>query len=202
MEDALSHAPNDISTGPGAKILLEIKQFARNLGWDTKGVPEAETIDKLNAFLASEATKQISSRPAMFEFSTFMKNNPGLQTSIEGTRKLISILRQGAESDITLGKAAGDERSLPHWPEVVDAHYRSHPIISPFTGLPIDRDHPAVPPPLPGQPGGNQGTAGAPAKGAPPVGYVDGKHRFLGGDPNDKASWETLGSMMPVPGAR
>jgi hypothetical protein len=172
MEDALNHAPADLNTGPGAKTMLALKQFGANLGFDFKGVPEAETIDKLNAFLASEATKQISSRPAMFEFATFMKNNPGLQTSIEGTRKLISILRQGAESDVALGKAAGDERSLPHWPEVVDAHYKSHPIISPFTGQPIDRDHPAVPPPLPGagQPPPTQGAPPAPQAAAPAAG--------------------------------
>jgi hypothetical protein len=148
MEDALQNAPNDITTGPGAKEWLKVKQFASNLGFDAKGLNESEVVDKLNAFLAGEATKQISSRPAQFEFQTYLKNNPGLMTSLEGTRKLISIMRQGAQLDVGLGKIAGKEENLKDWGDLQDDFYRKNPIISPFTGKPVDREHPAVPPPL------------------------------------------------------
>jgi hypothetical protein len=148
MEDALANAPDNIATGPLSKEWLKIKQFASNLGFDSKGLNESEVVDKLNAFLAGEATKQISSRPAQFEFQTYLKNNPGLMTSLEGTRKLISIMRQGAEQDIGLGKLAGDENNLRKWSDVQDQYFREHPITSPFAGKPVDRDHPAVPPPL------------------------------------------------------
>jgi hypothetical protein len=69
MEDAMRHAGSNISTGPGAEQWLKVKQAANNLFPDLfKGVPESETVVKLNAQLASAAAKAMTARPSQLEF--------------------------------------------------------------------------------------------------------------------------------------
>jgi hypothetical protein len=104
MDEAFAAGGDRIFTGPKAEQWLKVKQAANNLFPGIfQGVPESETIVKLNAQLASEAAKAMTARPSQLEFRAFMANNPGLSTSIQGSRILISILRQAKQQDIALG---------------------------------------------------------------------------------------------------
>jgi hypothetical protein len=124
MESALNKGGTNISTGPGAEGWLKVKQAANNL-WPGlfKGVPESEVIMKLNAQLASQAAKAMTARPSQLEFRAFMQNNPGLMTSVEGTKILISVLRQAGEQDIKLSRLAMNQNNLANWTQVEDAFY-------------------------------------------------------------------------------
>jgi hypothetical protein len=141
MEDALRHGGDNISTGPGAEGWLKVKQAVNNLFPDLmKGVPESETVQKLNAQLAAEAAKSMTARPSQLEFRAFMANNPGLLTSVKGSQYLISVLRQAKEQDIALGRQAMNAKNLDNWTDVEDKFYAQHPIKSPFTGKPLSGD--------------------------------------------------------------
>jgi hypothetical protein len=138
MEDALNRAGRNITTGPGAAEFLRLKQAAQAWlpGDWSKGLTEAETIKKLNATLASQAAKAMTARPSQLEFKAFMANNPGLETSVQGTKTLISIMRQAAQQDIALGKLAMNPANLKNWSQVEDNFYRANPIQSPFAVTP------------------------------------------------------------------
>jgi hypothetical protein len=138
IEDALDHAGNNISTGPGAEFWMKAKQGIQNMFPDTPvaGLPEAEVITKLNARLAAEAAKQMTARPSQLEFKTFMANNPGLLTSPTGTKILINVMRQMTQQDIGLGQKA--MTATPNtWGDTEDKFYQDNPIKSPFTGKPL-----------------------------------------------------------------
>jgi hypothetical protein len=134
MEQALIRGGRNISTGPGAEQWLKVKQAANNLFGPNffKGVPESETVAKLNAQLASEAAKAMTARPSQLEFKAFMGANPGLLTSVEGSKVLISVLRQAREQDIKLSKLAADPKNLRNWSAVEDRFYQDNPIVGPW----------------------------------------------------------------------
>jgi hypothetical protein len=136
MGHAVERGGNNITTGPGADEWLKVKQFAKNLGFEPEGTTESEILKKMNIFLATEATKQISARPAMFEFQQNLKANPGLADSLDGTKALISILRQTTLQNIGLGKLAMDEKNAPNWGDIEERFYSDpkNAIRSPFTG--------------------------------------------------------------------
>lgn len=139
MDDALTRAGNNISTGPGAETWLKVKQAAENIfpGLDIKGLPETEVVSKLNALLASESAKAMSSRPTQMEFKTFMANNPGILTSVQGTHYLINVLKQTTQQDIGLRRLAMNDKNIPNWTDVEDRYYKDNPVKSPFTGKPV-----------------------------------------------------------------
>jgi hypothetical protein len=140
MEDAIKSGGDKLMTGPLSPHWLKIKQIAGGFGIQTEGVPQAEVITKLNAILASTATKDISSRPAVFEFQKMMENNPGLMNSTEGTLKLIDFLRQQKTRSMGLAKLAMNKDNLKNWSTVEDDYLRKHPVVSPFSGLPMGTD--------------------------------------------------------------
>lgn len=142
MKGAFEHGGVNISTGPGAKNWLKVKQAVNN--WTDsdffKGVPESEQIDKLNSYLAAAVAKAMTPRPTQFEFKAFQEQNPGLSTSRLGSSQLIDILRQTKQQELMLGRMAdkfkfGGGKS---WSEVEAEFFDKHPIISPLTHKPID----------------------------------------------------------------
>jgi hypothetical protein len=134
MEEALVAGGENISVGPGAQKWLEVKQGANNL-WPGlfKGVAESETVQKLNAQLAAEAAKAMTARPSQLEFKAFMANNPGLSTSVKGSRVLINVMRQAKQQDIELGRMAMNQDNLRNWADVEDRFYAAHPIVGPWS---------------------------------------------------------------------
>ena len=140
MEDAMRHAGNNISTGPGAERWLKVKQAANNLWPDLfKGVPETEAVVKLNAQLASAAAKAMTARPSQLEFRAFMANNPGIANSPQGSYALINLLRQAKEQELALSREAMRLKpgNIDQWTDIEDRFYEKHPLISPFTGKPL-----------------------------------------------------------------
>jgi hypothetical protein len=134
MEEALTRGGSNISTGPGAEQWLKVKQGANNLFPGLfQGVPESETVQKLNAQLAAEAAKAMTARPSQLEFRAFMQNNPGLTTSVAGSKVLISVLRQAKEQDIALSRMAMNQDKLRNWTDVEDRFYAEHPIVGPWS---------------------------------------------------------------------
>jgi hypothetical protein len=186
MEDAIDRAGPNLSTGPGADFWLKAKQTAQNLfpSLDIKGLPESEVVSKLNAQLAAEAAKSMTSRPSQLEFNAFMKNNPGLMTSVKGTKYLINVLKQTTQQDIGLRRLAMDPANTNKWQNVEDNYYKQNPIKSPFTGNAITGDEKIETPPV-------MPTA-APAASGPPVGFVRNGYRFKGGNPNTREAWEPV----------
>lgn len=141
MDSALTHGWDHISTGPGARQMLEVKKAINNfLPGTFQNVTEAETVDKLNAQLAAAAAKAMTARPSQLEFKAFMANNPGLLTSREGSKVLIDLLRQQKQQEVRLGIMADkfDPNGGKSWSETEEKFYNDNPIISPSTHKPID----------------------------------------------------------------
>ena len=149
IEDALKEGGKGVVTGPFAEKVLRGKEALDSLGVDTswikKGLAESEVVSKMNAQLASASAKAMTGRPTQFEFSAWMKNNPGLLTSKEGTIALINVLRQSAQQDIALGKLAQNKANWDHWGDVTEKFYKEHPLISPFTNKPLGVEAAAAP---------------------------------------------------------
>jgi hypothetical protein len=184
MNDALDHAGTNISTGPGADFWLSVKQGAQNLFPDIqfKGLQESEIIKKLNAQLASESAKAMTARPSQLEFKAFMANNPGLGTSVQGTKFLIDVLSQMKQQDIALSRLAMNPQNRQNWPAVEDQFYADpkNQIRSPFTGQPLSGKEHVF---------------------APPQGAID----FLRSNPNTRAQFEAkygAGSSAQILGGR
>lgn len=102
----------------------ERPEVLRNLG-------ERELLNKLNAFLASEATQDISARGTNFEFDTLLRNNPNLASSYEGTQMLLSYMRQEQQHILNLARMS--RRLSPsqygNWGAIVEHYYQQNPNI-------------------------------------------------------------------------
>jgi hypothetical protein len=136
IDDAVKSAKGNLTTGPGAESVLKMKQVLANVGFDVKGLPQTEVIQKMNAYLASEAAKQMTNRPSQMEFRAFMQNNPGIMNSVQGTQVLTDILRQTAKQTLGLGKLGQNQRNWENWGDVEDRYFQQHPIRLPFSGNP------------------------------------------------------------------
>lgn len=162
MESALRAGGDNIITGPHAEAIIKARETLDGMGirtdWIKKGLPESEIVNKMNAQLASASAKAMTGRPTQAEFQIWMRNNPGLMTSKEGSLALMDVLRQQSNNDIELGKLAMKKGNWENWPEVADKFYQEHGLTNPITGKPM-RDEIAA---------GRAGQ-GAPGGGAAPV---------------------------------
>jgi hypothetical protein len=139
MRDAVTQGGNKLFVGPGSETWLKIKQGAVNAGFispEDAGLPETEVLSKLNAALATQAVKAFTPRGTQFEVKMQMANNPGLLTSIEGTKKLLSLIEQGTSQNIAVGRLAMNQKNWGNWSDVEDKFYADpkNQIVSPFTG--------------------------------------------------------------------
>lgn len=117
----------------------QIAQFLTNFDPRSRGErPEAlaqlgyrELLQKLNAFLASEATQDISARGTNFEFATLLKNNPNLVSSYEGTKMLVDYMMQEQQriADLAIQASELHPDEHPNWTRYVRNHYRQNPIM-------------------------------------------------------------------------
>lgn len=139
MNDALNASGGNISTGPGADLFLQAKQALGNvLGENLAGTQNAEVFKKMGAYLASSASKELTSRPTQFDFKTFIANNPGLEVSIPGNKMLIDLMAQKAQHDLDVSNLALSYKGQGvDWPKTVEEYDKTHPYVSPFTGKPI-----------------------------------------------------------------
>lgn len=129
------NSDKNLTLGYGGPMALKIKMALQQAGMDFGDLSGAETIQKLNAVLASEAIKSVSPRPTQFEFKTFLENNPGLNLDEKGNIRMLGILSQTAKRDYDLGKLARSNRdNWEKWDDVVEKYDRENPIKDPTTG--------------------------------------------------------------------
>lgn len=123
-----------IFRGPGSDWVMRAKQLLSNFGVSIKGLEslsQQEQINKIITQLGSVATRQLSNRPANFEFQTILKAFPGIETSYEGANLLIDYLQQVQERAIEIGTMA---ESLPieqrgRWRRILREYYDNNPIV-------------------------------------------------------------------------
>lgn len=71
-----------------------------------QAITSAEALQKLGIVLATASTKELTSRPAVFEFMKNIESNPGLMVRPETRKILTGILEKNADRDIELSKHA------------------------------------------------------------------------------------------------
>jgi hypothetical protein len=192
MESALRTGGPNVITGPFAESILKGREALAGMGinvdWLKKGLPETEIISKMNAQLASASAKAMTGRPTQSEFNIWMRNNPGLVTSPQGTFALINVLRQQSQQDLDLSRLAMDKHNWDKWPQVEADYFKAHGLTNPLTGKLMRDEIAAARASGQGAPG-VANTGGTPV---PAVGSVVSGHRFLGGNPRDPKSWEQV----------
>jgi len=131
----------NLTLGFGAETALKAKMALQQLGINVGDLSGAEAIQKLNASLASEMTKALTSRPTQFEFKTFLANNPGLLLDKAGNERLIGMFSQLAKREADIGKLARkNQDNWSNWDSVVENYDKSHPIIDPVTKKVLSSD--------------------------------------------------------------
>jgi hypothetical protein len=177
----------NLTLGFGAETALKMKKALQQMGIDVGDLSGAQTIEKLNAQLASEAAKSVSPRPAQFEFKTFLNNNPGLNLDKAGNLRVLGIFGQLAKRDVDLGRLARANRdNWQNWDGIVAEYDKTHPVIDPVTKTPLSTDSVIAPGPQPRQT--NQASPAAPSL-EPGKTMING-YRYKGGNPKDRANWE------------
>jgi len=128
--DAISKASKNIPRGPTSPFMTAVRQFADNFNIPIpKDTPEGEVLQKLNAGLASQATRAISNRGTNFELETFIKNNPGLLQTKEGMEMLLDIMRQEYKSYQDIARIANRTKGkdVDIFYDKVDEYYDKNP---------------------------------------------------------------------------
>jgi len=144
LNDAYKNGGDNISGGPWGNFILQGKQFLNQMGiggdWDEfqKGLNASQVISKLNATLATQMVKELTSRGTQMELALGMKNNPGLLMSNQGAQYMLNILDQVQDQKEKWGQLAsqfdpGDHNYL----QAKQRFYHTHQILSPFTGKPL-----------------------------------------------------------------
>lgn len=134
--DSLSKSLSVVPRGPTSPFMTAIRQFGDNFSIpipaNTGG---AEALQKLNAGLASQATRAISNRGTNFELETFMKNNPGLLQTKDGMEMLLDIMRQEYQGYQDIAKIAGrmKGKDVDTFTDKVDEYYKNNPVKFTFT---------------------------------------------------------------------
>lgn len=125
--------------GPGADWFLAAQQVLKNFFKQgeapplAENTPSAEGIRKVIVQLGSQATRQLSNRPANFEFQTILRAFPGIETSYEGARLLIEYLRQVQIRIQGVAELADEFSNKPisergSWLRTTREYYQTNPI--------------------------------------------------------------------------
>jgi hypothetical protein len=73
---------------------------------DPKTVGSLQELNKLTAQLAAVATKNLTARPAVFEFQKFMENNPNASMTPDAMQKIVGFMLADAQRAVDLGAYA------------------------------------------------------------------------------------------------
>lgn len=161
LSNIISSDPN-ITLGFGGPTALKVKMALESLGVPVPDLSGAQAIQKLNASLASEMAKSLTSRTTQFEFKTFLGNNPGLELDKSGNERLIGIFSQLAKRDVDLGKLARQNRdNWSNWDQVVENYDKKNPMRDPVTKKVLSTDSVVAPGPGKGAPAAGSAQAAA-----------------------------------------
>lgn len=151
-----------INLGFGGTTLLKTKMALEALGVPMPDLSGPQAIQKLNAALAVEMAKSLTSRTTQFEFKTFLANNPGLELDRRGNERLIGIFSQLAQRDADLGKLARANRgNWDNWDNVVLKYDETHPVRDPVTNRVLSNNSVIAPAPTDIPPSGPAKSAAA-----------------------------------------
>lgn len=142
---AINNLPgsDQVNSGPWAEHWLDAKKALLDLtGIDLGGIAPAEGITKMNAFLSSQAAREMTNRPTQFDFKTFLDNNPGIALSPEGRAMMIDIIMQSSKQDMELSKLATKVKNPEDWPDIREQYLEKHPIIVHYHGNAINSSDP------------------------------------------------------------
>jgi hypothetical protein len=145
LKDAYAAAGNNINGGPFASTIIQMKQGINEMLPGTGLVDQdklnaSQIIQKINMGLATKMVKELTSRGTQMEIMLAMKNNPGVMMSDKGSLYMIDLLHQMQEQNQQLGILASQKGydNPREWNAMQRAYYDSHPLISPFTGKPLN----------------------------------------------------------------
>lgn len=147
MADAYNAGGKNINGGPLGEYVLTAKgAIAQIFGIEPKGLTASNIINKTATQMAGKLTRELSARPALVEFTTYLKNTPGIMMNNQAAKYMISLLRQQEVAKEELGKLAMDvgSKNPRQWSEIKKKYYEEHPIISPFTGAPLKTSAQAI----------------------------------------------------------
>lgn len=101
-----------------------------------KNIGTQEWFSKVSTAAAAEIAKtDVGSRVTNFDLSTFIRNNPGIETSPEGNKRLIGITAQIAARNTALSQAAAAAgNNYGAWEQQIRTYDGAHPIVDPESG--------------------------------------------------------------------
>jgi lysozyme len=194
--------------GPAAETLMHLRSlYSQMVGSkEASAVPASELIQKFNTILSFEATRELTSRPALLELIMQSKANPGMQMNDVTAQYLLGLMQQKAMQDVDIGHMAAHTMDSREFFDKREKYFNEHPLMSPFTGKAlktrgdVQEDIANV---MKGNPETAQGILGsanpfggspAPAPGPAnlPAGHTEDGYRFKGGDPGNQANWEKV----------
>jgi hypothetical protein len=142
IRDAYASGGSNMSGGPLGPALLKIRQVANQIFSSDNQVPpglsESTIVQKMNLALSSQIVKEITSRGTQFEVALGMQNSPGLIIDNRSAIYMTNILDQIQWQKQQLGKLASKVRDPAEWAAIQQDFYDKNPIVSPFTGQPLN----------------------------------------------------------------
>ena len=146
MKEAYAEAQRNggaVNGGPFATDILKARQAINEFLPDAglkDNLPPQEIVQKLGFGLATALVKELTSRGTQMELAQAFKSVPGLQMSDQGAQYMADIMTQVQQQKLDLAKLA-TERGYDNprqWPALRQQYYDTHPLVSPFTGSPLD----------------------------------------------------------------
>ncbi len=145
LRDAYANAGDNINGGPFATQIIQAKQAINEFLPGTNLVDQdklnaSQIIQKINMGLATKMVKELTSRGTQMEIMLAMKNNPGVMMSDKGSLYMIDLLKQMQTQNQQLGILASQKGydNPREWNAMQRSYYDTHPLISPFTGKPLN----------------------------------------------------------------
>lgn len=127
----LSKLSQDVGLGNTAPVAMALKSWAISLGMDpdqadAESTGDAQALQKLTVKLATQSTKELSTRPAQMEFLKNLENTPGLAMTPSGFNTILQFSNQGAQMDLQKQQAFQQYKGqLPQGASVDTSDFKS-----------------------------------------------------------------------------
>lgn len=127
----LSKLSQNVGLGNTAPLAMALKSWAISLGMDkdqadAESTGDAQALQKLTVKLATQSTKELSTRPAQMEFLKNLENTPGLAMTPSGFNTILQFSNQGAQMDLQKQQAFQQYKGqLPQGASVDTSDFKS-----------------------------------------------------------------------------